>query len=401
MKLGIYTSSDFDTVAGRVVASLEFLHAVAASKDVELTVFADNLDLPGLDIYPVQALPALLPKFDVLHDLAFGFMPQLCELRNHLKAETRITGQLHSLAAPGYWALLRDPVLTSNDAVFTPSKAYHQLFQNLAPTSPLQRMFAPLGINATLCPTIGRLLNLEEQLQRAANTIVVMTMGRFSALTKQDLAPVRDALEILRARHPQIDIVHLAAGTPTGEGYEHVVAQWPRTVVFDATQIRDRKSALYSSANIFVAPATNIQESFGLAPVEAMACGLPVVATAFSGHRDTVAAAGILVPVEKAQEPPDMRTAALRSGFDYFSDAVQLFHLDPVRLADAIEPLLLHPQLRRQLGANAAAHGATYHWPQRISAFVDHWRTLCAAPFVPPTNVPDLDHAALFAPLVD
>ena len=32
----------------------------------------------------------------------------------------------------------------------------------------------------------------------------------------------------------------------------------------------------------------NIQESFGLTPIEAMACGLPVLVSDWDGYRDTV-----------------------------------------------------------------------------------------------------------------
>ena len=43
-----------------------------------------------------------------------------------------------------------------------------------------------------------------------------------------------------------------------------------------------------SAADMFTLLADNVQESFGLAPVEAMAAGLPVIATDWDGFRDTV-----------------------------------------------------------------------------------------------------------------
>jgi|GEM_PF-2026542 len=45
---------------------------------------------------------------------------------------------------------------------------------------------------------------------------------------------------------------------------------------------------LYSTADIFVTMTTHPDENFGFAPVEAMACGLPVVASAWGGLKDTV-----------------------------------------------------------------------------------------------------------------
>ena len=49
----------------------------------------------------------------------------------------------------------------------------------------------------------------------------------------------------------------------------------------------DREKA-YSGADIFTFPIDNTQESFGLAPIEAMAAGLPVIASDWDGLRDTV-----------------------------------------------------------------------------------------------------------------
>ena len=50
-----------------------------------------------------------------------------------------------------------------------------------------------------------------------------------------------------------------------------------------------RKLALgWSSADIFCSLSDNIQETFGITPIEAMAAGLPVVVSDWDGYRDTV-----------------------------------------------------------------------------------------------------------------
>ncbi|GAA5055375.1 glycosyltransferase involved in cell wall biosynthesis [Thermocatellispora tengchongensis] len=52
--------------------------------------------------------------------------------------------------------------------------------------------------------------------------------------------------------------------------------------------------ALMRSADVLV--TVPWYEPFGMVPLEAMACGLPVVASAVGGHLDTVAGCGVLVP---------------------------------------------------------------------------------------------------------
>ncbi|MFC4010415.1 glycosyltransferase [Nonomuraea purpurea] len=57
---------------------------------------------------------------------------------------------------------------------------------------------------------------------------------------------------------------------------------------------RERVPALMRSADVLV--TVPWYEPFGLVAVEAMACGVPVVASAVGGHLDTVAGCGVLVP---------------------------------------------------------------------------------------------------------
>ena len=67
---------------------------------------------------------------------------------------------------------------------------------------------------------------------------------------------------------------------------------------------------IWQVADLFCSLSDNIQETFGLTPVEAMAAGLPVVASDWNGYRDT------LVHGETALLVPDGAAGALgRAGF--------------------------------------------------------------------------------------
>jgi glycosyltransferase involved in cell wall biosynthesis len=82
-------------------------------------------------------------------------------------------------------------------------------------------------------------------------------------------------------------------------------------------------------------------EPFGIVPVEAMACGVPVIASAVGGHLDTVL------------------------------DGVTGLHVPPRRpdaLASNLRRLLNDPDLRRSLGRSAAEHAhGRYPW-DRVAA---------------------------------
>jgi D-inositol-3-phosphate glycosyltransferase len=96
---------------------------------------------------------------------------------------------------------------------------------------------------------------------------------------------------------------------------------------------------LLSSADVVVSDPW--YEPFGIVPVEAMACGSAVIASAVGGHLDTVAdgVTGLLVPPR-----------------------------DPAALAGCLSRLLAEPQWRRELGAAGAEWArARYSW-DRIAA---------------------------------
>src|SRR5438045_9025590 len=58
------------------------------------------------------------------------------------------------------------------------------------------------------------------------------------------------------------------------------------------------KYALTAAADVFVSPGDSLQESFGITPIEAMACGIPQVVADWNGYRDTVSygETGFFVP---------------------------------------------------------------------------------------------------------
>jgi glycosyltransferase involved in cell wall biosynthesis len=64
---------------------------------------------------------------------------------------------------------------------------------------------------------------------------------------------------------------------------------------------------VYNLAQMFVYPS--IYEGFGFPPLEAMACGTPVITTGVSAMLDNVGQAGLLTP---PQDQPALEQAILR-----------------------------------------------------------------------------------------
>lgn len=104
-------------------------------------------------------------------------------------------------------------------------------------------------------------------------------------------------------------------------------------VDFRGQVTRDVLPALLRSADLVVCAPW--YEPFGIVPLEAMACGVPVVASEVGGMRDTV-----VHGVTGAHVPPR----------------------DPHALAATVRALLADPDVRARMGAEAARWAGRYAW---------------------------------------
>lgn len=149
----------------------------------------------------------------------------------------------------------------------------------------------PLGVDdAFLQPiekaTARHLLNVD------TGDIVILYVGRLSKDYKADLIPLVRRFHTLAATHKRVKLI--LAGSDFGNeaapelrriASEAGVASCVRVVSDFPPGV---KRLLYASADIFVSPVDNVQETFGLSVLEAMASGLPVVVSNWSGYRDLV-----------------------------------------------------------------------------------------------------------------
>ncbi len=132
--------------------------------------------------------------------------------------------------------------------------------------------------------------------------VVLLYLGRLSADYKADLEPLIRAFADLKKNNARLLL--LVAGWDAQDSYRNTLENIARSVgVGNSLRIISNfpyfaKPLLYSASDVFVSPVDNIQETFGLSVLEAMACGLPVVVSDWSGYRDLVehGQTGFLVP---------------------------------------------------------------------------------------------------------
>ncbi|WP_339278781.1 glycosyltransferase [Paenibacillus sp. FSL W8-1187] len=167
---------------------------------------------------------------------------------------------------------------------------------------------------------------------------------------KKGLDVLVEAFRDIHRRHP--DTVLVLTG-PDDENYGQKVRDWLKAAslsefaIFTGMLTGTDKLAVLRDADLFLLPSYS--ENFGIAVVEAMACGVPVVISdKVNIWREVVAeGAGLATPV------------------------------DPIRVADAACQLLDDPELRERMGERGRAMASQYYeWSQVAAQLEQEYRRL-------------------------
>ena len=232
-----------------------------------------------------------------------------------------------------------------------------------------------LGVD---CPSFTPDAKLRESaraaLQLQAHEVAFLFSGRLSFHAKANPAPMYQALE-QAAQHASV--VCIEAGVFPNDAIrtgflaaQKALAPSVRFVWVDGQdQLRYRQA--WQGADAFVSLSDNIQETFGLTPVEAMAAGLPVVVSDWNGYKDTVrdGVDGFRVPtiLPPAGVGGDlaMRHALGLDTYDFYIGRASLATvIEPTALAQACIALASQPELRARMGAAGLARATRdFDWP--------------------------------------
>lgn len=245
----------------------------------------------------------------------------------------------------------------------------------------------PLGIHTKdFRPEPGHREAMRERLGASPDAVVVLTMGRLTSVEKANPVPLFMALEQVAQRINKP--VHLwMAGWASREPEEALhrdgakeLCPSVKTTIIDGRE-SDIRRHIWSGADIFTLPVDNIQETFGLVPVEAMAAGLPVVLPDWNGFRDTVVdgETGLLIPtVMQGAGLPAGRLAARRfaDGTDGYLNHLSILQqqtaIDVGAYADALELLAKDPMQRKIMGQAGVDHvKENFDWSVIIPKYME------------------------------
>lgn len=240
-----------------------------------------NRAFKGVTLF--HATEHLLPKITLarsvftLHDVAYLLFPQYHLLQNRI-----------------YLSMMMPRFLARADAVICVSENTRRDALRFYPLNPNKIHVIPEGVEPHFQPDLS-----EEQ--RAAVRTKYRLPERFILYVgtiepRKNLSTLLEAYAALRFQHPNLGLV--VAG---GKGwlyesfFERLRVLGLESVVTLTGYVPEADlPALINCAEVFAYPS--VFEGFGLPPLEAMACGVPVVCSNASSLPEVMGEAGVLLP---------------------------------------------------------------------------------------------------------
>jgi glycosyltransferase involved in cell wall biosynthesis len=321
-----------------------------------------------------------------------------------------LTGVTHTLSSAGAVALLQSLVTAPfepYDALVCTSRAVAAMVREVTTAYSeylLERLGQPAGTGSRRASPREVIIPLgvdvdryrpADPAERAAARellgvtdleVAILYVGRLSHHAKAHPFPTfRSASEAARASGRSVHLIMAgwAAHPAVLDAFKSGAREFApnvRTSFPDGRDAHIRRS-VWRAADVFVSPSDSIQETFGLSVIEAMASGLPVVASDWDGYRDLVedGRTGFLVPTATVAGATATATARLLIGelnYDHFlAECSQATAVDITAMAAALTRLVSEGDLRLRMGAAGCSRAREHFaWEKVISMYEDLWR---------------------------
>ncbi|MHB1317886.1 MAG: glycosyltransferase family 4 protein [Anaerolineae bacterium] len=286
----------------------------------------DHVDLAHAPVY-VGPLIHRCPIVVTIHDLTFFRFPELFPAgnRRYLQRMTRATATRAS-------RVIVDSASTQDDVM--------ELLD--IPSERIAVIYPGVSLSSTDRPNPEKTRSFRARLMLEND--YVLFVGTLEP--RKNIALLLDAWAMLASHHGLHPTLVIVGGK--GWFYEQLDARVRALGLTDSVRFAgyvpdEELASWYAAATLFVFPS--LYEGFGFTPLEAMACGVPVVTSNRSSLPEVVGNAGIALP-------PD----------------------DPTAWADTIAMLLSSPEKRSEMVEAGYRQAASFSWDDTARKTADVYR---------------------------
>jgi phosphatidylinositol alpha-mannosyltransferase len=298
----------------------------------------DSVARISLSFHLADRVAEIIEKehFDVLH-FHEPLMPALPMTMLRMSTTANV-GTFHAFARSNvgyyYGRPLLQPYLAHLHRGIAVSEPAREFVHKYFPDFPLRVI--PNGIDVDVYnPGLAPIRHLRD------DKVNILFLGRLEK--RKGLGDLLRGYRFMKSRVPQSRLIVVGDGPLRGEVESYISRHRLQDVVLVGYVPDSVKPRYYNSADIFCAPATGA-ESFGIVLLEAMASGLPVVATEIPGYM-----------------------SVLEPGLDSLTVRPKGW----AELGAALVILARDPMLRRRMGAYAHEKARRYSWVSVTSQVVE------------------------------
>ena len=323
----------------------------------------------------------------------------ICGITHSVATDRAIRGIRDFLTAPTQpWDAL---VCTSQSAQAAVTRILESWTEYLSrrgfhvPASPMRSYIIPLGVNIDRfrrdASAIDRGRALRAKLGIGEDDVAGLYFGRLNFLSKAHPTPMYRAFELAQRTMPPGQLHLIMTGQfndpRMAPQFEAARVRFCPSVRVHLVNGADADAAdSWFAADFFISLTDNIQESFGLTPVEAMAASLPCIISDWDGYRETVVDSESGFLISTTTPPPgagvELANQLARRAFDHFSYiglVSQSTAVDIDQCARAIMALAGNAGLRQRMGEAARKRAeSVYDWREIIRQYLALWSDLAA-----------------------
>jgi glycosyltransferase involved in cell wall biosynthesis len=289
-----------------------------------------------------------------------------------------------------------DAIICPSRAVATAIRSFFDMYDDYLQKRfggnfhcPVQLPIIPLGIEVEKFERRATPQKRADQRQKLGlneNDIVLLWVGRLSrAIKAHPLAMFQAAERAAELTGAKVHLVMQGYFVPDTDEqhFRNLAADFcsKAKVTFVPNLDPRFPDGLWAAGDIFLSLVDNMQESFGLTPLEAMAAGLPRVLSDWDGYRDSVSHGedGFLITTH--QPPPGTGMALselllsdqeMYGGF--LAKTALSVTVDQEMAAQCIATLIQDKNLRRSMADKARKRvRETYDWKNIIPRYENYW----------------------------